>query len=276
MGYIYKITNTTNGKMYIGATINKDPNLRWLGHKSKIRSGSGCPLLRQAFEKYGENAFRFEVLIICFDENVVAIEKEYIKKYNTLTPNGYNFVEGGQKGGTFIGKKHTEETKEKLRQKSKEYNNRPEVKERSRKNAIQYNKTHNIAELQRKSEKWRKALEEGRVGCGKGNHHTEEMKQKISKSVKAYFEKNGTTHIKLNIEKHRETMARAKGIKVHQYSLNNEHIATFDSIASASRSTSIPKSTIQVCISSNRKTKIAGGYIWKSVKEEEEEEVQSV
>lgn len=80
MGYIYKITNTTNNKCYIGVTTKNNPNERWRGHKDSIKSGRGCPLLRGAFNKYGEDAFKFEVIIICFDEDVYNYEKEYILK----------------------------------------------------------------------------------------------------------------------------------------------------------------------------------------------------
>ena len=57
MGYIYKITNTVNNKVYIGQT-KQDPNKRWRGHKNAIKNGIGCPLLQKAFNKYGADKFR--------------------------------------------------------------------------------------------------------------------------------------------------------------------------------------------------------------------------
>jgi hypothetical protein len=38
--------------------------------------------------KYGLESFKFEVVIICFDEDRFNYEKEYIKKYNSQAPNG--------------------------------------------------------------------------------------------------------------------------------------------------------------------------------------------
>jgi group I intron endonuclease len=164
MGYIYKITNTVNHKAYIGVTIRADVEHRWVQHKSAIRNGNGCPLLMKAFKKYGEDAFKFEVLIICFDEDVFRFENDYILKYNAMSPNGYNVAVGGLIGMSFLGRKHTEETKKILREKTKARSEKPEARKRASRVAIEFNKTHDIGELLRKSEKWQKALAEGRVG----------------------------------------------------------------------------------------------------------------
>ncbi len=80
MGFIYKISNDINDKVYIGETIRHEPLLRWNAHKAAIKSGKGCPLLQKAVNKYGIEHFKFEVLIICFDDDVYKYEKEYIKK----------------------------------------------------------------------------------------------------------------------------------------------------------------------------------------------------
>jgi group I intron endonuclease len=254
MGYIYKITNIKNNKCYIGVTTQKNPNDRWNAHKSSIRNCRGCPLLMKAFNKYGELSFIFEVIIICFDEDVFHYEDEYIKKYNSASPHGYNVAEGGMFGMSFLGKTHSEETKKKISIKSKEYNNKPEVKERSRNVAIQFNKTHNIGDLLRKSEKWKKAVEEGRIGATR-----DESKKKISDGLKKYFENNNGSPI--NKEKHSKIMTTINGRKVHQYSNENQWIATFDSILLAGKATNINRSSITQVLS--EKSKTAGGFIWK-------------
>ena len=110
MGYIYKITNIINNKMYIGQTINSLED-RWRKHLSK---NSHCRYLSLAIKKYGVNNFKFELVCISFNENLDEIEKEYIKKYNCLVPNGYNLKEGGNRS------KHSEETKQKISQTIKE------------------------------------------------------------------------------------------------------------------------------------------------------------
>ena len=51
-GVVYLITNTVNGKVYVGQTIN-GLSKRWKGHKNDVRNGSQNPLHR-AIRKYGE------------------------------------------------------------------------------------------------------------------------------------------------------------------------------------------------------------------------------
>jgi len=256
MGYIYKITNTINKKCYVGVTTKSNVNDRWASHKSAIKCGNGCPLLMKAFNKYGEDAFVFEIIIICFDDDVFYYENEYIIKYNSLSPNGYNVAEGGKSGKTFLGKKHSEATKKIIGIKSKEYTNRPDVKERARRVCIEWNKTHNVSKLQKKSEKWRKALELGKIG-GKGKNRSEEIKNKISNGLKEYFKNNGSA----NKGKHSKIMTKVNGRKVNQYSKSGDFIASFDSFVLAEKATTIKKGTIQA--NASGRLKMAGGYIWK-------------
>ena len=104
MGSIYKITNTVNGKSYIGQTIRDAEKTRIPVHLN----GHGNVSIKQAIEKYGKDAFTYEILhdgII--PELLDALESEAIKKFNTVFPHGYNLTTGG--GGT-----HSEETRQKI------------------------------------------------------------------------------------------------------------------------------------------------------------------
>jgi len=261
MGYIYKITNTVNNKCYIGVTTKENPNERWSHHKSAIRANIGCPFLQTAFKKHGEDAFKFEVLIICFDEDVFKFENDYIVKYNSMIPNGYNAAEGGIRRPTFLGKKHTEETKKIIGEKSKAYNANPEVRERVRQNTIQFNATHNIGELMRQSEKWQKALAEGRIG---GHSKTKEGKKKISESLKEYYKNNKNNKVGgswKNTKKMSETRRTKYGKKVSQYTKEGQFISSFDSIVEAAEKNKLTRNNVQACVSGRSKT--AGGFIWK-------------
>ena len=259
MGYIYKITNKLTHKCYIGETKKSNPELRWNEHKSKIEKGIGCPALQDAVKKYGIENFKFEVLIICFDEDRYKFEKEYIKKYNSIAPNGYNLTTGGE-GGGFYGKKHTNETIEKIKSTLREkYENNPQLRKESSERVTLLLKDKNyrlkISEGMKKSEKWQNIKKEN-FNCRK---HNEETKNILKNKTTNYFEDN------INIEKHREVMAKAKGIKVLQYDLNNNLLNKFISIREASRHTSIPRTTIAKAISNN--TFKAGNYIWNIKKE---------
>jgi group I intron endonuclease len=104
MGFIYKIRNKVDNKIYIGQTT-RDLNLRWKEH---LRKNSNCRYLSSAIKKYGFDNFEFKIVCITFDEKLDNIEIEYIQKYNSLVPNGYNLRNGGNGG------KHNEETKIKI------------------------------------------------------------------------------------------------------------------------------------------------------------------
>ena len=233
MGFIYKITNTVNGKGYVGVTTMPDAIQRFKKHIYAIYYGNGCPVLGDAVKKYGEKAFKFEVLIICFDEDVYKYEQSYIKKYNTMVPNGYNVQEGGKQVCTFLGKTHSEETKKILSEKSREYNNRPEVKEKHRQTAIKTNARINMGEILRNSEKWLKARAEGRIG-GKKGVADPNIGKKISESLKEYYKKHETiTGEKwTDSAKNKQSIVLRKvnGRKVEQYTKENVFIAIYDSI----------------------------------------------
>lgn len=104
MGYIYRITNQVTKKQYVGQTIDLDT--RWHHHRTK--KNSNCRYLKFAFNKYGMDNFVFELICVCFDDDMDAYEEKYIEMYKTLVPNGYNLRKGGNSG------RHHEETKRKI------------------------------------------------------------------------------------------------------------------------------------------------------------------
>ena len=90
-GFIYKYTSPS-GKSYIGQTIYS------LKERAKTSSGSGysnCTIFFRAIEKYGFENFEYEILGEFPIEELDEKEKYFIKKENTLQPNGYNIKIGG-------------------------------------------------------------------------------------------------------------------------------------------------------------------------------------
>lgn len=112
---VYKITNKINNKIYIGIT-NQGAGVRYLHHLYEARSGSLFPI-HNAIRKYGKDNFTLEIIELCEDSDTLKErEKYWIAFYNSTDRSiGYNMTEGGD--GTF-GRKHSEETKEKIRQKA--------------------------------------------------------------------------------------------------------------------------------------------------------------
>jgi group I intron endonuclease len=249
MAYIYRVLNKITKKCYIGESKSKDVNWRWREHKRKIEINKGCPALRDAVKKYGIENFEFSVIIICFDDERFKYEKEYIKKYNSVVPNGYNITGGGE-GGGFQGKKHTEQVKTDIRNQSKQkYIYNPELRKQiSERNKIMMSNPEVREKIKNgmlNSEKWKKVIEEKRIGNYK---HGEEAKNKISESLKKYYASNVQIDNKL-------------GTKIKQYDIDNNLLYEYISISEASRKTSVPKSSISVHLKDNTKT--GGGFIWK-------------
>ena len=98
MGYIYKITNLVNNKMYIGKTESSDPFQRWKEHLNDYNKNRNEKRpLYEAMTKYGINNFTFEV--IEKTENTSEKEIYYINLFRTYIGfkdcNGYNATLGG-------------------------------------------------------------------------------------------------------------------------------------------------------------------------------------
>lgn len=94
---IYKITNLVNNKIYIGQS--KDVEHRIKDHISGLNHNKGHnPHLQNAWNKYGENNFKFEVIhILDSEDDLDYWEIYYIDKYKSHDSNyGYNFTLGGK------------------------------------------------------------------------------------------------------------------------------------------------------------------------------------
>lgn len=103
---IYLITNKVNGKQYVGQTT-QSLFRRWHLHCSK--SGR-CLAMKSAIRKYGKENFSIKSIYVasCLEE-LNQMEREFINKYNTLFPNGYNLTIGGSSRTVF-----SEETRKRM------------------------------------------------------------------------------------------------------------------------------------------------------------------
>ena len=103
---IYKTTNLTNGKYYIGLDTKNRPEYL----------GSG-KILKQAIGKLGKEFFKKETIEECKTlEDLRRREIYWIAYYNSTDPKlGYNIAEGGNGGDTFTNNPNKEETRKKLK-----------------------------------------------------------------------------------------------------------------------------------------------------------------
>lgn len=93
---IYKITNTLNGKVYVGQTT--DMNRRLREHE---RGKNQNAAVHKAIVKYGAGAFQHEVVCLCANKEASdAVEICLIKVWGTQK-HGYNLTSGGK--GTGVG-----------------------------------------------------------------------------------------------------------------------------------------------------------------------------
>ena len=117
---IYKITNLTTGKIYVGQAVSHILNhkkYRPYGYEGRFRchiseafssKKNQSHYLNNAIRKYGANDFVVELIECCEIENADERETYYIKELNSLYPNGYNLKNGGN---VFT---HSEESKKRL------------------------------------------------------------------------------------------------------------------------------------------------------------------
>lgn len=85
---IYKITNIKNNKFYIGSTSDSFLK-RWNHHINALRRGTHKNShLQRAFNKYGEESFKFEIIETCSKDLCLIREQIYLDQCNSL--NSYN------------------------------------------------------------------------------------------------------------------------------------------------------------------------------------------
>lgn len=127
---IYCITNTKNGKRYIGSAVK----LQQRRNEHWSRLGQGIHRnhhLQNAFNLYGKSVFRFDVIEYCEIENLIEREQYFIDtwkpEYNIMPKAGSNrgfrwsdvqkaMLKILRPGSSFKGRRHTDEAKRKVSQ----------------------------------------------------------------------------------------------------------------------------------------------------------------
>lgn len=113
VGFVYKIINTENQKVYIGITkcsIKK----RWNEHKCCSQNKNNNHFLYRAIRKHGFEKFSIHIIKTCFsDQQLYNSEIYFIRLFNSANRiNGYNNSTGGEASNK--GMKHSEETKRRI------------------------------------------------------------------------------------------------------------------------------------------------------------------
>jgi NUMOD3 motif len=128
--YVYKTTNLVNGRFYVGKHTASSLDNDYLG--------SGL-LINRAIEKHGRNNFQKEILEVYDQEWKMNLAERILVVIDTEV--SYNLKLGGQGGWDFVnknglvpkkiwlGRKHSEETIEKMKHPHKGYKKRLSMSE---------------------------------------------------------------------------------------------------------------------------------------------------
>ncbi|MED3562286.1 GIY-YIG nuclease family protein [Bacillus xiapuensis] len=196
---IYKIINITNNLIYIGSATNL--RIRQRTHfyelKRNIHKNS---YLQNAWNKYGEENFKFEVIELVDDkEKLLEREQYWINKYESyIRSKGYNLT---PTAGSMLGYKMSDEAKKKIsnskkgtkmskefRLKRSEYRKGEKHSEETKKKIGNSNKGKRLGK--EASEETRKKMSEsqkkrkGERSANYGKKWSEETKKKISEANK--------------------------------------------------------------------------------------------
>ena len=233
---VYLITNNFNDKKYVGIT-SMMPKKRWAkgkGYTDNIH-------FNNAILKYGWENFDKQILYKGLtQEQAKNKEIELIKEYNSIK-NGYNISAGGD-----LGVKHTEITKEKIRQASKKISkeSRLSMAKKLSKNVYQYDLEGNF------------------------------IKKFASTSIAGKELNISPAHISAVCNGKRKTANgfifkyyKSKKIakqhkKVIQLSLNGDFIHEFNSATVAAKELNLGRGTICAICNHHYQRKTSGGFKW--------------
>ena len=105
---VYLVTNTVNGKRYVGVTTAKLARRLYEHVYDANRHKNKC-IFHRAIRKYGQDAFKIDLLRICGDVNEAL--REEVRLIEETQPE-YNSTKGGEAS---VGFKHSAENSERLR-----------------------------------------------------------------------------------------------------------------------------------------------------------------
>ena len=182
---IYLIKNIINNKVYIGSAVNIDR--RWEQHKKLLKKGKhhSCHL-QLAWNKYGEQNFKFEILEeVSNPLHLVSYEQVYLDYHKCYEDErGYNIC---KVAGSPLGLRRSEEAKKKMSEAKTGIKLSEEHKQKLREAKTGKKRSEETKMKIRETLKGKVVSEEARQKMSeaqKGRKHTEEARQKMSEAHK--------------------------------------------------------------------------------------------
>lgn len=183
MTAIYKIRNLINGKFYVGSSV--DVRVRFQTHRRNLRKGKHhCQPLQRAWDKYGEECFKFEVVEkVATPDDLFTAENRWLDEHHGK-PYCYNLSKCAD--AFMRGMKFSDEHKAKI-----------SAAVTGNKSSKGYKRTPEECEIIRQRARGRKNF--------LGRKHTEESKAKMSEASKGKQRRLGHT----NSPEHRARISAA-------------------------------------------------------------------
>jgi len=254
---IYKITNTVNGKIYVGSSINL--HRRSIEHFWELRKKQHSNQhLQNSFNMFGEDAFSFEVLEYVLDVNkLLEREQYYIDKLNACDDAvGYNIC---PKAGNMLGVPCSEERKQKISLANKGRKRSKEFCERMSK--MKKGENHPFFGKKRPKEFGQKISE--KLKGRKRKPLTDEQKQKMSESLKGKkrrpFTQDERERISNGLKKYFSENRCANCRRVR----NVDTGEVYESVIDVERILNLPLRHSHIGDVCRGKRKLAYGYKWE-------------
>jgi group I intron endonuclease len=114
IGCIYLITCLENNKKYVGQHNHPEPKIRWGAHLYESKKNKRTTKFYNALKKYGQHAFRWEIIYTGPVDSLDNMEAYYAEVYESYiwdNPGGYNMI---YCGGGCRGRITSQETREKI------------------------------------------------------------------------------------------------------------------------------------------------------------------
>lgn len=195
---MYSVTNTVNGKRYIGSAI--DFRSRWRSHQGDLDNGHHNPHLQNAWNKYGSTAFVFEIVTRCPNDLLLLHEQLAIDLFDAIH-KGYNIA---PIAGSCLGSKHSLETRAKVAAAGRKRKQPQSVKDTlSRlKKGVPFSASHKAALHKPKNNVTKiRECKLGNKNPNFGKHRSEETKKKIADAQRGIPRRKATSE---EIERRRQ------------------------------------------------------------------------
>lgn len=251
---IYSITNTQNNRVYIGSSI--DIETRWRVHRYRLRNNKHTNAYLQAdWNKCGEGVFEFEILEICFMDQIVSLEQKFLNENFDYQNLCYNMRELAE---TNFGYKHSKETRAKMSKARKGKTPSRKTIEKS----IEKLKGKTWEEIHGKDKS--KKMKENLSSKTRKRLKPTSKRNQISANTKEVWERKGFREKMKKIHKERLKHTKHPGSKkIAQYNLNGEIIEVFDNAVEAAKVTGFNANNMRQVATGVKKTHM--GFVWRYV-----------